>query len=155
MTWEEIRTALVGLAAAAIATAVGKFFGIKIEGERRSQLTWAIEQGVAYAAELYRDRKATGAEKKAEAIATAKSLAPKAMKKASDETVSKLVDATVAKLRASLPHDSVYQALGDDIPVDVVNAPDAPGRPPLSERPTPLPPLRGPVGPGAKGGPTR
>ncbi len=131
MSWEEIRTSLVALAVAIITGVVGKFFNVKIEGERRNQLAWAIEQGVAFAYERYRHKAASGSDKKELAVQTAKSLAPKAVAKAGDEQVSKLVDATYAKMRASLPQP----ALSDDIPVDVVEVESAN---------TPLPRYKGP-----------
>ncbi len=134
MGWEEIRTALVGLAVAIVTGLVGKFFGVKIEGERRNQLAWAIEQGVAYAYERYRGKAASGADKKELAVQMAKSLAPKALEKAGDEQVSKLIDATYAKMRASLPHSSLHYAAGD-IPVDVVEVQSAS---------TPIPRYKGP-----------
>lgn len=155
MTWQEIQTWLIGVAATAITsvitTAAAKWFGIKKTEETRAAVTWALEQGVAYAA--LRLKNAAGPQKKEAALSVALSIAPKAIKKLGEEQKSVLVEATYARLKPSLP-GSAFSMKGDDIPVDVVDfAPSEPPKPALSERPTPFPPLRGPVGPGAKGGP--
>ena len=91
---------------------------------------------MAYAQAYYMTRAGSGHDKKRLAIETAKSLAPKPAKKV-DEHLPVLVDATYARMKASLPNPSFHSTSGADIPVDVV----ATG--PLGERPTPLPPLKG------------
>jgi len=144
MTLEEARTYAIGVASSAIVGAAVKWFGLKRSEETRTAVTWALEQGVAYAALCLRN--AAGPQKKEAALSVALSIAPKAIKKLGEEQKSVLVEATYARLKPSLP-GSAFSMKGDDIPVDVV---DFAGP---SERPTPFPPLRGPVGPGAKGGP--
>lgn len=152
MDWAGIQTTLITLAASAIVTILGKWLGLKRAEEARSAVTWALEQGVALAAAKYKDARHAGEVKKGEAITVAQSLAPKAMQRLKPEQTDALVEATYARLRPSLPHASTHRTHAEDIPVDVVEvvSGSAGG---LSERPTPLPPLRGPVGPGAKGTP--
>ncbi len=113
MDWDQIRTWAIGLAVSAFAAVVGKWFGVKIEGENRSKLTWALEQGVALAAERLRAARNAGEEKKKIAIETAQSLAPGPMRKLKDDQKSALVDATYARMRASLPHGSTFVTHGD------------------------------------------
>lgn len=143
MDWQQIQTYVIGAVVTAVLATFGKWFGdLKAKEETRKALTWAMEQAVAYAAEKWKDASKAGATKKAEALALAESLAPKAMKKLDAAQKSALVDATYARLRSSLPHPSVFSAHGDDIPVDVVG---------LSDRPTPPPRLRDPAPPVDKG----
>ena len=152
MDWAQIQA---GIASALVGWALWllrRWLGVKDSEETRRAVTWAVEQAVTYIAQKYRNTPSVSGElKKNEAIALAESLAPKKMKKLEDDPKAVLVDATYARLRPSLPHPTTHSTDGDDIPIDVVVT-HAPG---LSERPTPFPPLRGPVGPGAKGGPTR
>ncbi len=151
MTLDEVRAWASGIAASAIVGLVGKWFGIKRAEETRSAVTWALEQGVAYAA--LRLKNAAGAQKRDAALNVATSIAPKAIGKLREDQKSALVEATYARLKPSLP-GSTFSMKGDDIPVDVVDfAESERPKPALSDRPTPLPPLRGPVGPGVKGGP--
>ncbi len=130
--------------------------GFTLTEKQQTQLRFALEQGVAAAAERYRGAAGNGTHKAQFALDQARSLAPEAMKKVQPEQQRVLVEATYARLRPSLPAPSTFSVHGDDIPIDVVHVGSDPAqRARLSERPTPLPPLRGPVGPGAKGGPTR
>jgi hypothetical protein len=112
MSWEQIQTTLVGLAVSAIVGIIGKWFGVKVTTEQRSQAQWAIEQGVAYAA--LKLKNAQGLAKKAEALSVAQSLAPKALSKLDDEQKSILIDSTYAKMKASLPHKSTYSVQGQE-----------------------------------------
>ena len=151
VTSAELQTAIIGVATAFVVRLLTKWLGLKRAEETRSAVTWALEQAVALVAlKIQGAHGADGAQKKAEALRVAESLAPKEMKRLDDDTKSVLVDATYARLKTSLPSPALTHP-DDDIPVDVVLDPE----PKLSDRPTPLPPLRGPVGPGAKGGPTR
>jgi hypothetical protein len=152
MDWGQLQA---GIASGLVAWALWllkRWLGVKDSEETRRAVTWAVEQAVTYIAQKYRNAPAVSGElKKTEAIALAESLAPKKMAKLDDGQKPVLVDATYARLRPSLPHPSTHSTHGDDIPIDVVVT----HAPSLSERPTPFPPLRGPVGPGAKGGPSR
>lgn len=109
MDWAQITTTCIGLAVSAIAWAVQRWIGIKMSAERRAQLQWALEQGVAAAAV----RLAKGSDKKELALRTAESLAPKAMSKLSTEQRSIVVDATYAKMKASLPSNTTFVLHGD------------------------------------------
>ena len=135
MNWDPIIHWIAGLAASAIVAAVGRWMSVKVDESQRQKLTWAIEQGVAYAALKLGKAHVTGAEKQQAAIETARSLAPSALKKVDEEKLPVLVDAVYARMKTSLPEPSFHLDRGTDIPVDVVLPP--PG--PLSERPTPLP----------------
>ena len=139
MTWPEIQTALIGVAVSAIVGLLGKWLGIKRAEETRSAVTWAIEQGVAYAAQKLKDARVPGAEKAREALKVAESLAPKAMSRLNAQEKVVLVDSTYAKLKASLPHASVHTNAGDDIPVDVVLPKPSPLPAFDSTRATPMP----------------
>ncbi len=121
MSWQEIQTTLVGIAVSAIVGIVGKWFGVKVSAEQRAQAQWAVEQGVAYAAQKLRDARHSGDVKKGEAISAAQSLAPKAMGKLTMGQTELLVDATYARMKASLPHASTY-SLGE-VPVEVLPPP--------------------------------
>jgi hypothetical protein len=145
--WEKLQAGLISTLIAVAIYALRRFLGVKDSEEARRAVTWAIEQGVAYAALKLRD--AAGPQKKDAALTIAESLAPKAVGKLDDGQKSALVEATYARLKPSLPHPSMHATPGADIPIDVVHMSS------LSERPTPFPPLRGPVGPGAKGTPPR
>ncbi len=134
MNWDPIIQGIAGLVATAVVTALGKWLSVKLDESQRQKLTWAIEQGVAYAALKLGKAHVTGAEKQQAAIETARSLAPSALKKVDDEKLPVLVDAAYARMKASLPEPSFHLDRGADIPVDVVMSG------PLSERPTPLPP---------------
>ncbi len=112
MTWEQIQTTLIGLAVSAIVGLIGKWFGMKRAEETRSAVTWALEQGVAYAAHKYQDRK-DGLTRKNEALRVAESLAPKAMKRIDDNVKSTLSDAVYARMKASLPHPSAFVVSGE------------------------------------------
>lgn len=120
MSWEQIQTTLVGLAVSAIVGLVGRWFGWKVSAEQQRQAQWAIEQGVAYAAQKLKGVSVTGEAKHREATRVAESLAPKAMAKLNDAQKVVLVDSTYAKMKASLPHSTQHASHGDDIPVDVV-----------------------------------
>lgn len=135
MTWDPLIQGLVGLAASAIVAIVGKWFNVKVDEAQRKKLEWALEQGVAYAAEKLRKTPATGAEKQQLAHQTAASLAPKALEKVGDQQARVLLDATYAKMKASLPQPSMFSMSGEDIPVDVVD---------LEARKTMHPPKRPP-----------
>ena len=115
MDWQEIGLWIAGILSSALVAAVGKWLGIKSDEATTAKIRWALEQGVAYAFERYSHRNVSGAEKKAEALALAQSIEPKAMRKLDDEQKSKLVDATYARMRASLPHSSVHVAHGDSL----------------------------------------
>lgn len=101
---------------------------------QQQQLKFALEQGVAAAAERYRSNPGVGQVKAAFALDQAKRLAPDAMKKVAPEQQKVLVQATYAKLRPSLPNPSTFSMGGSDIPVDVVDFAEAPARM------TPIPP---------------
>ena len=89
-----------------------RWLGIKLDESRTAKATWAIEQGVAYAAERFRNVNVTGQAKKAVAIQAAESLAPKALSKLDAEQKSLVVDATYAKLRSSLPSVTTWETPG-------------------------------------------
>lgn len=88
---------------------------------QQKQLQFALEQGVAAAAERYRQNLGVGEVKAAFALDQAKQLAPDAMAKVKPEQQKVLVQATYARLRPSLPAPSMFSLPGDDIPVDVVD----------------------------------
>lgn len=129
MSWEEIQRALIAVAVAAITGIVGRWFGVKVEESQRTKLQWALEQGVAYAQEYFRNKRVPGAEKQQLAHQVAHSLAPKALEKVGDEKARVLLQATYARLKTSLP-DTSFVMKGDDIPVDIVD---------VESQPTPLP----------------
>lgn len=129
MSWQQIQTTLVSIAASAIVAAVAKWWNWKVTAEQRAQLQWALEQAVAYVA--LKLKNASGDQKKKEALSVAHSLAPKALAKLDPGQQELLVDSTYARMKASLPAPSVHFTPGDQIPVDVVD---------LEGRPTPLPP---------------
>jgi hypothetical protein len=104
MDWSQIVTSFAGLAVSAIAWALQKYLSVKMTEEHRKQAAWAIEQGVAAAAERLRNSPHAGAQKKDLAIKTAETLAPQAMKRLDAAQKSAVADATYARLRPSLPH---------------------------------------------------
>ena len=108
MTWEQIQTTLLGLAVSAIVGLIGKWLGMKKAEETRSAVTWALEQAVALVAHKFQDKPAGAHQKKAEAIAVAESLAPRAMAKLDDNVKSTLTDAVYARMKASHPHPSAF-----------------------------------------------
>jgi hypothetical protein len=126
VTWEQIQTTLVGLAVSAIVAILGKWLGIKRAEETRSAVTWAIEQGVAYAAQKLKDARVTGDDKHREALKVAESLAPKAMSRLNAQEKVVLVDSTYAKMKASLPHPTTYSlSEGETPPSERVTAASA------------------------------
>jgi len=129
MSWEQIQTTLVGLAVSAIVGIIGKWFGVKVTSEQRSQAQWAIEQGVAYAA--LKLKNAQGLAKKAEALSVAQSLAPKALAKLDDDQKSTLIDSTYARMKASLPHPTTYSLKAQERP-DIAPLPPPSKLPKLS-----------------------
>lgn len=131
MDWSHITTTCIGLAVSAIAWGVQRWIGIKMSAERRAQLQWALEQGVAAAA--VRFVSGQGGEKKELALRTAESLAPKAMKELDAAQKSIVVDATYAKMKASLPN-TTFVHHGDALEHQTESL----------MRPTPMPPYRGP-----------
>lgn len=122
MNWLEIQTYLIGVAATfltgVITTAMAKWVGIKKTEETRAAVTWALEQGVAYAA--LRLKNAAGPQKKDAALSVAASIAPKAIGKLDEGQKSALVEATYARMKPSLP-GSVFSMKGEDIPIDIVD----------------------------------
>ncbi len=132
MNWDPIIHTLAGLVASAIIGAVGRWMSVKVDESQRQKLTWAIEQGVAYVALKLGKAHVTGAEKQQAAIETARSLAPKALRKVDAEKLPVLVDAAYARMKASLPNPSFHLDRGTDIPVDIVNDE-------IESKPTPLP----------------
>lgn len=114
MTAEELQTTLIGLAASAIVGLVGKWFGLKRTEETRSAVTWALEQGVAYAAQKLKHTD-SGEAKAREALKVAESLAPRAMARLDTTQKVVLVDSTYAKMKASLPHASTYSLSGAEL----------------------------------------
>ncbi len=108
MDWPQIQTSLVGALVGVVVWALKRWLGVKDTQETRAAVTWAFEQGVALAAEKWKDASRAGQVKKETAIKVAESLAPKATAKLTDEQKSVLVDATYAKMKASLPHASTY-----------------------------------------------
>src|ERR1044072_545253 len=115
MDWNQIAQTCIGARVGLSAWTVQRWFGLKMNEETRKAATWAMEQGVAYAAEKWKDANKAGEVKKRDALATAQSLAPKAMSKLDDAQKSALIDATYAKLRRSLPHASTYSFSGDEL----------------------------------------
>ncbi len=119
MDWTEIQATLVSLLVAGIAWLVNRFVGAKMNDETRKAATWALEQGVAYAA--HKLQGVTGAQKHEKALKVAESLAPKAMAKLDDTQKLMLVDSTYARMKASLPHPTTY-SLGE-MPIEVLPPP--------------------------------
>jgi hypothetical protein len=117
VSWEQIQTTVVGLIVSAIVTILGRWAGVKVTTEQQKQATWALEQGVAYAA--LRLQNAAGPQKKDAALSVAASIAPNAIGKLNEEQKSAMVEATYARLKPSLP-GSVFSMRGDNIPVDIV-----------------------------------
>ncbi len=120
MDWTEVQATLVSLLVAGIAWLVNRFVGAKMNDETRKAATWAAEQGVAWVA-LKMQQSVSGELKHQRALEVAESLAPKAMKKLDTMQKATLVDATYAKMKASLPHASTY-SLGE-VPVEVLPPP--------------------------------
>lgn len=129
-----VASALIGALVQGIRYLAGKL-NLTLTETQQQQLKFALEQGVAAAQERYRG-KGSGTIKQSFALEQAKSLAPKAMEKVPEATQKVLVDATYAKMKASLPAPSLHHEGGADIPVDVVN---------FDARATPLPPLKRPL----------
>jgi hypothetical protein len=121
---------------------LGRFLGIKDDEATRAKATWAIEQGVAFAAEKFRNIPVDGKTKKEVAIQTAQSIAPAAMKTLDPAQKSFLTDATYARLRPSLPGHTTFVTHGDALEhqSETVVLPPPPRMP---ERPTPLPRHKG------------
>jgi hypothetical protein len=112
--WNQIVTSFAGLAVSAIAWALQKYLSVKMSEEHRKQVAWAIEQGVAAAAE--RLRAATGGEKQVAAIHTAESLAPKSMAKLTEEQKRVVADATYARMRSTLPTPTSFVMRQSELP---------------------------------------
>lgn len=115
MDWNQVAQTCIGALVGLIAWTVQRWFGLKMNEETRKAATWAMEQGVAYAAEKWKDASKAGEVKKRDALATAESLAPKALGKLDDTQKSALIDATYAKMRRSLPHASTYSFSGAEL----------------------------------------
>lgn len=115
MDWNQVAQTLIGALVGFIAWALQRWLNIKMSEETRRAASWAMEQGVAYAAEKWKDANKAGEVKKRDALAVAQSLAPKALGKLDDEQKSALVDATYAKLRGSLPHATTYSFTGGQL----------------------------------------
>ncbi len=119
MDWTQVQTALVSILVGVIAWAVNRFLGVKMNDETRKAATWAVEQGVLYAA--LKMSGTSGNQKHEQALKVADSLAPKAMKKLDSMQKATLVDSTYAKMKASLPHASTY-SLGE-VPIEALPPP--------------------------------
>ena len=113
MNWDQIIQSAAVAVLTALVGVVARWLGIKMDESRTQKATWAIEQGVAYAAEKFRNMDVTGVAKKQIAIQAAESLAPKAMSKLDSEQKSLVVDATYAKMRSSLPQPSAFVLRGE------------------------------------------
>ena len=120
MDWTQVQATIVSLLVAGIAWLVNRFIGAKMNDETRKAATWAAEQGVAWVA-LKMAASSNGEAKHQRALQVAESLAPKAMTKLDATQKATLVDATYAKMKASLPHATTY-SLGE-VPVEVALPP--------------------------------
>lgn len=159
---EGLLTALTGVLTLSVPVVSGyivrylvSLTGVKLTEAQQSQLEYAAKKGVAAAAETMRDAIGEGARKQQLATKVAQSLAPEAFKKLSVEQTAAVIQGTYAEMKPSLS----FTGLAPITDAQIAGA--APLPPPSAvpkavplDRPTPLPPLRGPVGPGAKGGPT-
>jgi hypothetical protein len=112
MDWTQIIHTVAAGAVTVLSGLVARWLNVKVSEDQRAKATWAIEQGVAYAAERFRNVNVTGVAKKQVAIEAAESLAPRALKKLDANQKSMVVDATYAKMRASLPDNTTYIARG-------------------------------------------
>lgn len=113
MDWTQITTTCIGLLVSGIAWLLNRWVGVKMSAERREQMQWALEQGVAAAAVRFKQGQGNGETKKQLALRTAESLAPAAMGKLDDAQKSVVVDATYARMKASLPTSTTFVLHGD------------------------------------------
>lgn len=86
---------------------IAELAGVALTQETRAALDWAIDRGVAYAEERARTALAAGGlvssdDKHEDAAATVRALVPRAASKVGADELSRLIDARVAALRASL-----------------------------------------------------